>query len=55
MNLCFEYSAGTQFIYSIGVGTMGAPGAGAPLCFLIVTELDSILYTLIILPLPIDL
>ena len=39
----------------IGVGTMGAMGAGAPLCFLIITWLGSILYTLIILPLPIDL
>ena len=27
----------TYIIDNIGVGTMGAPGAGAPLCFLIVT------------------
>ena len=32
------FSAGAKsYIPNIGVGTMGAPGAGAPLCFLIVT------------------
>ena len=30
----------------IGVGTMGAPGAGAPLCFLIVANIARLIFIL---------